>query len=60
MMMSDFLCVGDYISLFCEETEGYVYNWQTRYVIAVCWRDAVYGIIIMYCNQRLIKRPLIL
>ena len=30
MMMSDFLCVGDLVSLFCEETEGYVYSWQTR------------------------------
>ncbi|ESN99532.1 hypothetical protein HELRODRAFT_176697 [Helobdella robusta] len=27
--MSDFLCFGDFISLYCEETEGYVYNAQT-------------------------------
>ncbi len=32
--MSDFLCVGDLISLFCEETEGYIYNWQSRYVLS--------------------------
>lgn len=29
--MSEFLCVGDVISLYCEETEGYVYNCQTRF-----------------------------
>ncbi len=28
--MSDFLCVGDLVSLFCEETEGYCYNNQSR------------------------------
>ncbi|CAH1798712.1 unnamed protein product [Owenia fusiformis] len=28
-MMSDFLCIGDYICLYCEETEGYVYNCQS-------------------------------
>jgi len=28
--MSEFLCVGDIVSLYCEETEGYVYNCQTR------------------------------
>ncbi|XP_013381715.1 inositol 1,4,5-trisphosphate receptor type 3 isoform X4 [Lingula anatina] len=27
--MGEFLCIGDYISLFCEETEGYVYSYQT-------------------------------
>jgi len=30
--MSEFLCVGDVVSLYCEETEGYVYNCQTRFV----------------------------
>jgi len=30
--MSEFLCVGDVVSLYCEETEGYVYNCQTRCV----------------------------
>ena len=29
--MSDFLCVGDIISLYCEETEGFVFSWQIRY-----------------------------
>ncbi|ELT91343.1 hypothetical protein CAPTEDRAFT_201920 [Capitella teleta] len=28
--VSEFLCVGDHVSLFCEETEGYIFNWQTR------------------------------
>ena len=28
--MSDFLCIGDFICLYCEETEGYLYNWQSR------------------------------
>lgn len=31
--MSEFLCVGDIVSLYCEETEGYVYNCQTRFTI---------------------------
>jgi len=34
-MMSEFLCVGDIVSLYCEETEGYVYNCQTRFALAV-------------------------
>jgi len=29
--MSEFLCVGDIISLYCEETEGYIFSWQIRY-----------------------------
>ena len=28
--MSDFLCIGDYISLYCEDMEGYIYSWQSR------------------------------
>jgi len=28
--MGDFLCVGDIISLYCEETEGYIFSWQIR------------------------------
>ncbi|CAH1800294.1 unnamed protein product [Owenia fusiformis] len=27
--MSDFLCFGDYICLYCEETEGYAYSLQS-------------------------------
>lgn len=27
--MSDFLCVGDIISLYCEENEGYIFSWQS-------------------------------
>ena len=33
--MSEFLCVGDIVSLYCEETEGYVYNCQTRFYLAM-------------------------
>ncbi|CAH1798283.1 unnamed protein product [Owenia fusiformis] len=29
MSAGDFLCVGDWITLFCEETEGYLYSWQS-------------------------------
>ncbi len=31
--MSDFLAIGDHICLYCEETQGYVYSWQTRLVL---------------------------
>lgn len=27
--MSEYVCMGDVIGLFCEETEGYLFNWQT-------------------------------
>ncbi|XP_060075349.1 inositol 1,4,5-trisphosphate receptor type 1-like [Ylistrum balloti] len=27
--MGEYLCIGDYISLYCEETEGYVYSGQS-------------------------------
>lgn len=30
--MGEYLCVGDYICLYCEETEGYVNSQQSRYV----------------------------
>ena len=32
---SEFLRVGDHISLFCEETEGYVYNWQSGWALTL-------------------------
>ena len=31
--MSDFLCIGDYICLFCEDMEGYIYSWQSRWAL---------------------------
>ncbi|XP_050396213.1 inositol 1,4,5-trisphosphate receptor type 1 [Patella vulgata] len=27
--MGEYLCIGDYICLYCEETEGYVYSYQS-------------------------------
>ena len=29
--MGEYLCIGDYVCLYCEETEGYVYSSQSRY-----------------------------
>jgi len=31
-VMGEYLCIGDYICLYCEETEGYVFSEQSKYV----------------------------
>ena len=30
--MAEFMCMGDYICFYCENTNGYVYSDQTRLV----------------------------
>ncbi|XP_064627454.1 inositol 1,4,5-trisphosphate receptor type 1-like isoform X9 [Lineus longissimus] len=40
--MGEFLCIGDYVCLYCEETEGYVYSLQS------C---STYNGLNVYCRQ---------